>query len=160
MSGYWKENRYDIFDNAAKEYSEDNDYKEFVEFLRTQIKLGDLNKIKDKLRNSAALIAAAKKKFKDLSDDELEPVGELGEEIAKTLENNEYEMKKEVLMSVRMGQRLKAAVDYFTPAANRFAALPDMATFGHRILQETAECMKLCESGEAGEREYVPTPQI
>jgi len=59
-----------------------------------------------------------------------------------------------------MSRRYKAAIDYFTPVANQFASLPNFATFGHRILEETAECMRLCESGNGGEREYVSLPQI
>ena len=62
------------------------------------IKIGDFKKIIAKLRNSDALIEAAKRRFTDLNEDEKEIVVELSEEIAKTLENNEYTMRKEMLI--------------------------------------------------------------
>ena len=62
------------------------------------IRIGDFKKIIAKLRNSDALIEAAKRRFTDLNEDEKEIVVELSEEIAKTLENNEYTMRKEMLI--------------------------------------------------------------
>jgi len=119
-----------------------------------------LSKCITKLKNTEKLKTDGAKKFKDKGDDyDEDNMLEVAEEIAGKLEVYDYEWREKMMTYVRMNNRFTAAVDYFTPAANRFANLPDMSTFGHRILQETAECMKLCEKGGV-KRDYAPPIEI
>ena len=114
-----------------------------------------MSKCITKLKNTEKLKTDGEKKFKDNGDYNEDSMLEVAEEIVKNLEVYDFESRKKMLTYVRMNKRFVAAVDYFTPAANKFANLPDMSTFGHRILQETAACMELCEKGGV-KRDYAP----